>query len=274
MFSVIIPLFNKEQSITTTLESVLKQSFSEFEVVIINDGSTDNSVSKVECFNDKRIQLRHQKNSGVSAARNKGIEEAKYDWIVFLDADDIWMENHLSSLKEMITKFETYSVFCTSYTKANDITILQDFNFDTIKIVEDYFKEVVKYHFFWTGVVCIHKKVFQEIGDFNTQLTRGEDLELWLRIGRSFPIIWSTHITAIYQQDSENKATLSKENLKKSVIYYLDFKNRSEFELIYNKQLLRNKIKSLIKQKDLMNTSKLLINYNLQVNWLSLFFKK
>src|SRR5699024_6424946 len=101
MFSIVIPLYNKELSITNTLQSVLNQTFTDFEVVIVNDGSTDNSVEKVEAFNDPRIRLIHQANAGVSAARNKGIEEANYDWISFLDADDLWMENHLSILKNM-----------------------------------------------------------------------------------------------------------------------------------------------------------------------------
>jgi glycosyltransferase involved in cell wall biosynthesis len=83
MFSVIIPLYNKELSISNTIQSVLDQTFQNFEIVIVNDGSTDNSVKEVEKFDDKRIRLIHQENKGVSAARNRGIEEAKYEWIAF-----------------------------------------------------------------------------------------------------------------------------------------------------------------------------------------------
>ena len=90
MISVVIPLYNKEKQIKRTLQSVLTQTFQDFEIVIVNDGSTDNSTIEVEKIKDSRIRLIHQENAGVSAARNKGIEEAKYELIAFLDADDEW----------------------------------------------------------------------------------------------------------------------------------------------------------------------------------------
>src|SRR5690554_5521626 len=95
MFSVVIPLYNKELSISNTIQSVLDQTFQNFEIVIVNDGSTDNSVKEVEKFDDKRIRLIHQENQGVSAARNRGIKEARYEWIAFLDGDDLWEKEHL-----------------------------------------------------------------------------------------------------------------------------------------------------------------------------------
>ena len=90
MISIVIPLYNKEQQIGKTLESVFAQSFQDYEVVIVNDGSTDKSVEIVEGMADKRIRLINQKNSGVSAARNKGIQESRGEYIAFLDADDEW----------------------------------------------------------------------------------------------------------------------------------------------------------------------------------------
>lgn len=273
MFSIIIPLYNKEQSITNTLKSVLKQTFTDFEIIIVNDGSTDKSVAKVDAFKDGRIRLIHQENEGVSSARNKGIKKAKYEWIAFLDADDIWLENHLSCLKEMITTFKNHKAFCTSYTKLDGFLRCEDFSLDTIKIVEDYFEEVIKYHFFWTGVVCIHKSVFQEVGYFNTQLSRGEDLELWMRIGRVYSIIWSNCLTAIYKQDSENKVTHKKVNLNESITYYLNFKNISDRERQYLSQLLRNNAKEFIKTLDIKNIFKLFLRYNFKINWFDLFYR-
>ena len=87
MISVVIPLYNKEKQIRKTLQSVLTQTFQDFEIVVVNDGSTDNSAIEVEKVKDPRIRLIHQQNAGVSAARNKGIEEARYELIAFLDAD-------------------------------------------------------------------------------------------------------------------------------------------------------------------------------------------
>ena len=90
MFSIIIPLYNKEKYIVNTIKSVLNQSFSKFEVIVVDDGSSDNGVNAVKKIDDSRIKIITQKNQGVSAARNNGIKNAKYEYIAFLDADDLW----------------------------------------------------------------------------------------------------------------------------------------------------------------------------------------
>ena len=108
MFSIIIPLYNKELSVKKTIYSVINQSFRDFEVIIVNDGSTDNSVKVIETIDDARIRVIHQVNQGVSAARNYGIQEAKNQWISFLDADDLWEVGHLLEIKSMIIFHEIY----------------------------------------------------------------------------------------------------------------------------------------------------------------------
>lgn len=102
MFSVIIPLYNKESQIKKTLESVLNQTFKDFEIVIVNDGSIDKSIEVVESFDDNRIRIINQNNSGVSQARNRGIIEANRKWIAFLDADDLWKPNKLEKYSKII----------------------------------------------------------------------------------------------------------------------------------------------------------------------------
>ena len=98
MISVVIPLYNKEASIKQALMSVLSQSYQEFEVVIVDDGSTDNSVAKVEEIQDSRIRLIRQENGGPSKARNTGVKNAKGEWILFLDADDELLPNAITNL--------------------------------------------------------------------------------------------------------------------------------------------------------------------------------
>lgn len=264
MFSIVIPLYNKEQSVTNTLQSVLNQTFTEFEVVIVNDGSTDNSVEKVEAFNDPRIRLIHQANAGVSAARNKGIKEANYEWIAFLDADDLWMEDHLSTLIDMIETYPEHKAFCNSYVLSSKRSNLSLDN-DEVKIIDDYFVEAIKYHFFWTGVVCLHKSLFEKVGYFNTKLSRGEDLDVWMRIGRYYSIIWRNRITAIYNQETENKATKKKTNLENSIVFYLDFKSKNRNEIKYIKQIVIGKIKSLLYQKEFKSAMKLCLKYNIKL---------
>lgn len=105
MISVIIPLYNKAHTIVNTLNTVLNQTYQDFEVVIVNDGSTDNGVEVIkQNFNDSRIRIINQKNAGVSAARNRGVEEAKENWIAFLDGDDEWHPEYLSTMYELIMK--------------------------------------------------------------------------------------------------------------------------------------------------------------------------
>ena len=115
MISVVIPLYNKEQYIERAVYSVLSQTFQQFEIVIVNDGSTDGSASVIERMDNPLIRLIHQKNGGVSAARNRGIEEARFEYIAFLDADDEWKENHLEIIAGLISKFPECGVFGTSY---------------------------------------------------------------------------------------------------------------------------------------------------------------
>ena len=97
-FSVIIPVYNKEKYLSKTIESVLQQSFLDFEIIIINDGATDSSEKIIEGFKDPRIQYIKQENQGVSAARNAGIKAANTNYIALLDADDIWKENYLEKI--------------------------------------------------------------------------------------------------------------------------------------------------------------------------------
>lgn len=115
MISVVIPLYNKEKSIASTLQTVLNQTFTDYEIVIVNDGSTDNSVIEVEKVQDDRIRLIHQQNAGVSAARNRGIEEAKGELIAFLDADDEWKPEYLVTQYQLSLKYPECSVFACNY---------------------------------------------------------------------------------------------------------------------------------------------------------------
>ena len=104
-FSIVIPLYNKENYIEKTLQSVFNQSYSNYEVIIVNDGSTDKSIDVVNQFSNKNIKIINQTNQGASSARNRGIAEASNQWIALLDADDIWLKNHLKELERQLTSY-------------------------------------------------------------------------------------------------------------------------------------------------------------------------
>ena len=106
MFSIVIALYNKEETIKKTLSSVMAQEFKDFEVLVINDGSTDASLRIVESFNEDKIKILSTEHKGVAAARNRGIVEAKHPYIAFLDADDWWAPSYLHMHAESIAKFQ------------------------------------------------------------------------------------------------------------------------------------------------------------------------
>lgn len=231
MFSIVIPLYNKEKSISNTVLSVLAQTYTHFEIIVVNDGSTDHSLEKVREFDDSRIRVIEKANGGVSKARNSGIANATFQWIAFLDADDTWTPNHLATLFDLIQKFPDDKVFCTSFIRSTERANRQDDS--SVRIIEDYFKEAMQQLFFWTSVTCIHRTVFTEVGYFPVGFSRGEDLDLWNRIGRNYRFIRSNLITATYNTDSENKLTHAKYKYRNSTLYSVhkriqSFSSRSE----------------------------------------------
>ncbi|WP_411686486.1 glycosyltransferase family 2 protein [Acinetobacter pseudolwoffii] len=247
MFSVVIPLYNKELSIQNTILSVLNQSYQNFEIVVINDGSTDSSVNAVKSISDERIRLIHQENQGVSAARNRGIKEASYEWIAFLDGDDLWESNHLEEIVKMMKVFPNEKVYVTSFKYSDNRFMYKHKRKSSIFRVKDYFKEAIREQLIWTSVVVIHSSCFKKIGYFNKKLNRGEDLDLWVRLARQYIIIKSKEITAIYKVDAENRTGLSL-NLDKTHVYYfnIDF-NSNESEMIYLKSVLFYRLLSYLR---------------------------
>src|SRR5690606_32693386 len=143
--SVVIPLYNKETTILETLSSVLNQSFREFEVIIVNDGSTDYSLSIVQRIEDPRIRIINKKNGGVSSARNTGILESRYEYVAFIDADDLWFEHHLKTLVHLIHKYPSPDVggYGTRFLKNKKINSIKSPTKPQSSkdyIVENYFK--------------------------------------------------------------------------------------------------------------------------------------
>ena len=211
-FSVVVPLYNKERYIGRCIDSILKQSVKSFEVIVVDDGSTDRSNFIASSFNDDRVKVVHQKNGGVSAARNKGIEEARAKWILFLDADDEWLPNHIEEIGCIIRCNPGCSIVSTQIKQK-----LLDGTFKSSKInkkILDSSKINKKFHNYFnlvtiedsvvtSSTVAIHKKVIDEVGLFSL-LTRGEDHEMWVRICLLFGFATSEKMTAIYHRNLES----------------------------------------------------------------------
>jgi glycosyltransferase involved in cell wall biosynthesis len=215
-FSVIIPLYNKEKSIYSTIESVLNQTYPNFELIIVNDGSTDQSLEAAKSFNDSRIKIFNKSNGGVSSARNMGIDKSQKQFIIFLDADDLWLPFCLEEFCKLIFEFPDAEIFCTNYNMTGKNLLGSDRRY----YVNDYYYALSYFMAKWsislmiTGCVAIIRNLFNEVGYFNQNITHGEDIDMWERLSKKFNIAKSEKITTIYRTETENRASMMDERLK------------------------------------------------------------
>lgn len=207
MITIIIPLYNKETSIANALRGVLVQTYQDFEVVVVDDGSTDGSAAVIETFTDPRIRLVRQENAGVSAARNRGIEEAKGEYVAFLDADDVWMPGFLSEIVALQREFPQCRAQATNYVfNSNGVkspTILRRIPFRGERgVLVNYFEVASCSHPpVWTSAVCIERRLLQEIGGFPVGIKSGEDLLTWARVAVRTDWAYSVRAMAQYNFD-------------------------------------------------------------------------
>lgn len=261
MFSVIIPLYNKQESIRNTIQSVLDQKIQDFEIIVIDDGSTDASALNVIKIQDPRIRLIQQNNQGVSAARNRGIQEAKYEWIAFLDGDDLWKKNHLEEVVKMMSIYPNHKVLVTSFKYSDNRETFKHERANSVFEIEDYFKEAISEEIMWTSIVIVHKECFLTAGFFSPKYNRGEDLDVWARLAKKFSIIKSEEVTAIYKIDAENRTNLSK-NLEKCYYYNFPFTEaESEFEKKYYMNFLFNRVLEYFLEREYKVGVKLIRRY-------------
>ena len=206
MFSVIIPLYNKAPYIAKAIESVLGQTYRDFEVIVIDDGSTDQSLEVAKTFENKSITIISQPNSGVSTARNNGVKLAKYPYICFLDADDWWHPTFLEEMKRLITDFPDAGIYGSGYyivkngqERIAPIGVPQGFERGIIDYCEVYAKTLCMP---LTSIsVVIPKHIFDEEKGFKSQLKFGEDFDLWIRIALKHKVILVNKPLAYYNQD-------------------------------------------------------------------------
>ena len=205
MISVIIPLYNQAGSIAQALDSVLAQEYQDFEIVVVDDGSTDGGASVVENYGDARIRLVRQANAGVSAARNRGIEEARGEYVAFLDADDEWMPEYLSVQYELVQKYPQCDVFVTNYEFHNEDgvvtpTRINKLSFDTEDgILDNYFEVAISSTPPISSIsIMMRKECMHKIGGFPVGVTLGEDLLTWARLVCKYHIAYTRKVMAIY----------------------------------------------------------------------------
>lgn len=282
-FSVVIPVFNKEVYLKETILSVLNQTYSNFELIAVNDGSTDDSLKILEAFKDERITIISQSNQGVSAARNRGIEAAQHEHIALLDADDLWINSHLKQHANNINQYPEAAIYANNYKlrlsdNVEKSTHFSNFSPDkNIQEVDNYFKFSLKDNLVWTSAVCFKKSHFKALGKFNLDYKTGQDLDLWIRFALHYPVIFNLNPTMIYKKGIINSLSkqeynqirlqlftsfLEEEKANKHLQKYLDLKRyglalRSkaggEFEIY-------SKAKSYLSQDNLSFKQKFLLS--------------
>lgn len=230
-FSVVIPLFNKAAYIENTISSVLNQTFTDYEIIIVNDGSTDESEAVVSRINDNRIQIFNQKNQGVSAARNLGIEKSKGKLIAFMDADDFWFPDHLQELAHLYHDFPNCGMYCSRHkirTSKNhfQIPVYNAIDIFFRGIVPDYFFSNRPFRITWTSSLAIPSEILEKTGGFTSGITNGQDLELWTKIGIKYPVAITNKITAVYNYNIPD--SLAKKHIKSKKL--MDFEQFKQSE--------------------------------------------
>ncbi|MHA7865471.1 glycosyltransferase family 2 protein [Flagellimonas marinaquae] len=207
--SVVIPLFNKEKTIHRALMSVMEQSELPSEIIVVNDGSTDGSEQVVSGLNHPLVQLINQENAGVSAARNTGIAAAKYEWIAFLDADDVWLPEYLQTVHHLNRAYPQAQVLATAYWLQNYKGHKDKIRLNKIPflgnqgLLGNYFQVASHSHPpLWSSAVVIRKSALLAVGGFPLGMHSGEDLLTWARLASRYVIAYNRGAFAVFIQDA------------------------------------------------------------------------
>jgi glycosyltransferase involved in cell wall biosynthesis len=212
-FSIVVPLYNKERHIERAIESVLAQNFTDFELIIVNDGSTDESVDRTYRYTDKRIKVFNQDNSGEGAARNKGISLAKANYIAFLDADDFWRPCFLTDIYQLIHELPDFPLYGSAYEVQEKTGELARYGIVDIKNIIGEgrtlnFLKCLAHGVYpvYSSSVCIRRDAFTAVGLFDPKLKIGADIDMWIRLGLLGPFGYTTKVGATYHRDADHRA--------------------------------------------------------------------
>lgn len=214
-FSVIVPLYNKSYSLKRCVDSVLAQAHSNFELVIVNDGSTDNSLAVVFSLYEKEIdsgliKVLDQKNQGVSCSRNNGVKLAKSEYVCFLDADDEWENDFLQKMNALINDFPKAILYCLAHkvSKKNNSPIKPKHGLSDAHrgYVSDFFKSSSIGSVANSSKVCVKKNDFISLGGFPVGVVAGEDLYLWIMLALNGKVACEmSYSTIVYIEDDESR---------------------------------------------------------------------
>lgn len=211
-------MYNKEDYIGRCLESVINQTQGNYECIVVDDGSVDQSLAIVTAFSDKRIRVISKDNGGVSSARNVGIQSAKYDYLAFLDADDYWAPTYLEEISELIGKYPNRCLYFSSYYRVENGGVktvkssptLARTNNTVVFNLFNFFKNYHSYELpFHTSCCVVDKKAILEVGDFDERIYYYEDYDFFSRVSTQSEIVYINKPLSFYNcdVDEENRLT-------------------------------------------------------------------
>ena len=206
-FSIIFPLYNKAPYVRKAIDSIVSQTFKDWECIIVDDGSTDGSADIVREYvhtlqiSDCKLQILSQKNSGVAAARNNGVAASHGEYVCFLDADDWWEPTFLEEMDKLIKDYPDAGIYASNYIyykpgKTHVALSLSRGYMDYPKAYYEGSSMPV-----WTGATCMPRKVFDEMGGFPLGIKLGEDFLLWAKTAIHYPVAYSEKPLAYYNND-------------------------------------------------------------------------
>ena len=245
MISVVITVYNKAHTIERTLCSVLKQNFSDFEVVIVDDGSTDNSCTIIDKFlTDQRVRLIQQKNQGVSEARNRGVRESAFDYIAFLDGDDEWFPGYLGKIKEAIDLYPNSGMYCCAGVYKETPEVILDY-----RIAKKYKNKILPVNYFenphvfsHTSATVVSKNSFLYIGGFKKGMGINEDFALFYALALTGKVIYIGFPLSCYYGNVEGQVT---SDLQKQDLNLLGVINRINYTFSIWEKDKRNNLFSI-----------------------------
>lgn len=207
LFSIIMPLYNKAPYVSKAVESVIGQTYSDWELIVIDDGSTDGGGDIVKGFDDHRIRLIRQENSGVSTSRNNGAAATAAPYITFLDADDWWESTFLEEMAGLIERHPDAGIYGSNYYIVKNgkkhvapVGIEENFTEGEINYCQVYAKTLCMP--LTSITVAIPRAVFDDMGGFKPNLKLGEDFDLWIRIALKYKVVFLNEPLGNYNQDS------------------------------------------------------------------------
>lgn len=205
-FTVVIPLYNKEREIEATLRSVLAQNRQPEEIVVVDDGSTDRSAEVVRRIGSPLVRLIQQPNAGVSAARNRGIAEARSSHIALLDGDDGWEPGYLAAMERLIDDYPDCGLYCAGFTIESHDGCFPAPGLDRRGVVDNFFRDSAHRYIAIPSASCIPRRVFDTTGGFPAGMKIAEDLYLWIEIARRYRVCYTPERLVRYSRIAQNRS--------------------------------------------------------------------